>query len=245
MGTPSREFMASAKLWNENAKTHNTESKNPSLPLHYTSHTPDQVLDAQLRDPKTSVEDKKVAIKLRIEHLVSKVDPEAGKDIQQLALKMKSTEHIPVEVSQSLDRLSNEFMVLRLSLEQARTDRRDLRTELQKAEDALAIAKKEAKKPQHKVFRFTKGSKQARSDYKGKKGERNRLSNDLETKKSEVDKLETDVNDKRLEQNDPQYEQLLLEHRENVEKYQNKIADYRNIMFEIESLREMLKQLGA
>jgi hypothetical protein len=244
MGTPSREFMASAQLWNENAKTHNTESKNPSLPLHYTSHRPDLGLEAQLRDPKVSVENKKEAIKQRIEHVVSKLDPEADKDIQQLALKMKSTEHIPVEVSQTLDRLANEFMVLRLSLEQSRTDRRDLRSELQKAEDALAQAKKVAKKPQHKVFRFTKGSKDSRSDYKDKKSERNRVSNDLESKKSLVDKLETDVNDKRLEQNDPQYEQLLLQHRENVEKYQNKLADYQNMKFEIDSLRKMLKQLG-
>lgn len=244
MGTPSREFMASAQLWNENAKTHNTESKNPSLPLHYTSHRPDLGLEAQLRDPKLSSEDKEEAIKQRIEHLVSKLDPEADKDIQKLALKMKATENIPVEVSQSLDRLANEFLTLRLSLEQSRTDRRDLRTELQKAEDALAQAKKVAKKPQHKVFRFTKGSKDSRQDYRDKKSERNRLSNELETKKSEVDKLETDVNDKRLEQNDPQFEQLLLQHRENVEKYQNKLADYQNIKFEIDALRKTLKQLG-
>jgi hypothetical protein len=244
MGTPSREFMASAKLWNENAKTHNPESKNPSLPLHHTSHAPDLGLEAQLRDPKVSVENKKIAIKQRISDIVSKIDPEAEKDLQTLALKMQSTENIPVEVSQSLERLSNEFMTLRLSLEQARTDRRELRTELQKAEESLAQAKKVAKKPGNKVFRFTKGSKQARRDYKSKKSERNRLSNELGTKISEVDTLENDVNNKRLEQNDPRYEQLLLEHRENVEKYQDKLADYRNMTFEVESLQKMLKQLG-
>lgn len=245
MGTPSKEFMQSAKLWNENAKTHNPESKNPSLPLHFTSHRPDLGLEAKLRDPKLSVEDKRSAINDRIEQIVSKLDPEADKELQKLALAMQTTENIPGDVSQSVERLANEFKVLRLQLENARGDRRDLRTRLQQAEDALTQAKAIANKPKHKVFRFTKGSKNARSDVKDKKRERNTLSNDLDNKIGEVDRLETEVNDKRLEQNDPSFERLLLEHRENVEKYQNKLADYRNMSFEIDSLKEMLKQLGG
>ena len=245
MGTPSKEFMQSAKLWNENAKTHNPESKNPSLPLHFTTHTPDLGLEAKLRDPKLSVEDKKSAINERIEEILKKLDPESDKELQQLALEMKSTENIPGDVSQSVDRLANEFKVLRLQLEQARGERLDLRTRLQQAEDALAQAKKIANKPKHKVFRFTKGSKDAYADKRDKKRERNTLSTDLENKRGEVDRLENQVNDKRLEQNDPSFERLLLEHRANVEKYQNKLADYRNMNFEIDSLKEMLKQLGG
>ncbi|HRE02855.1 MAG TPA: hypothetical protein PLV68_16255, partial [Ilumatobacteraceae bacterium] len=233
-GAPSAAFLASAKLWNDNATIKaNGKDTRLSIPVAFTTHQTDPLIDALLGDPSTPAERLQAAIEARIRLLRSQIPGDIDKQLADLGQAKIDDQEAVSEFRDVVTALSAEWKRLKGidtalagAKVQADNDLRAATQNLKAIDDALNVFTR-------RIGGGKTTLKAAKVDVAGKRTAADKAKTDSQAAAHDLDTAGQQL---QAAKTDPSMQAALVTYRASLVAFQNVLADARSRQFEITAL---------